>query len=169
MSDSALRTDLSNLGQSNAQSAAKKPAALERRASFWHRAAAGFVAVDCLGVLVLAAFLTPSSDGHGTHTQLGLFPCTWVVLFNQPCPTCGMTTAFTHAADGHFVDAVTTQPMGALLALSSAGLFWLSLHVAATGSTLWRAGTRLLGRPVIWGFVAALVLSWAYKIVTWSG
>ena len=33
------------------------------------------VALPCLVVLVLAAWVTPNPEGLGTHQQLGLMPC----------------------------------------------------------------------------------------------
>ncbi|MCA9610613.1 MAG: hypothetical protein KC619_33690, partial [Myxococcales bacterium] len=39
-----------------------------------------------LAVLVTAAMLTPSPEGHGTHTQLGLPPCGFLVYTGYPCP-----------------------------------------------------------------------------------
>ncbi len=46
------------------------------------------------GLLVTARGLEPSRTGRGTHQQLGLPPCTSIVLFGAPCPACGMTTSW---------------------------------------------------------------------------
>ncbi|MEC9374691.1 MAG: hypothetical protein VYC34_12640, partial [Planctomycetota bacterium] len=71
-----------------------------RAAPTSERLLAALAAAAFIAVLIVAATLTPSPDGHGTHTRLGLTPCPWVLTLNKPCPTCGMTTAFAHAADG---------------------------------------------------------------------
>src|SRR5690606_33691507 len=70
------------------------------RANAGARIVACGVGAGCLGVLGLAPWLTPAAAGHGTHGQLGLPPCGWVLAMGRPCPSCGMTTAFAHAADG---------------------------------------------------------------------
>src|SRR5687768_6027839 len=62
--------------------------------------------------LVLAAILTPSERGVGTHRQLGLPECTFLWVTGFPCPFCGMTTSWTHAAHGDVLRSITTQPMG---------------------------------------------------------
>ncbi|MFN0133003.1 MAG: DUF2752 domain-containing protein [Phycisphaerales bacterium] len=120
------------------------------------------------GVLLgLSAWLSPSPAGHGTHTQLGLFSCAWPILFGHPCPTCGMTTAFAHAADGHLVRAFAAQPFGLLLALGVAGAFWVSLYVAATGSGVWRVFGVLVRPRVLWLLLALALAAWGYKWLTW--
>src|SRR5689334_8800203 len=51
------------------------------------------------GVFGIAFWLNPyGPDGApktmATHTQLGIPPCSFVVLTGKPCPACGMTTSF---------------------------------------------------------------------------
>ena len=52
-----------------------------------------------VGVFAAAAWINPyGPDGRprtmGTHTQLGMLPCNFVILTGRPCPSCGMTTSF---------------------------------------------------------------------------
>lgn len=139
------------------------------RSGLGSRAASGVVATGCLGVLAVAAWMNPSARGHGTHTQIGLPPCSWAIWFDKPCPTCGMTTAFSHAGEARWLSAVLTQPAGAALAIATATAFWLALHVALTGSRL-GAMTGWLVRPRTMTLLGAgLIGAWVYKIVTWSG
>src|SRR5204863_3314928 len=70
------------------------------------------VALGAAGVLGVALWLNPAPDGHGTHTQLGLPPCAWAVALNRPCPTCGMTTAFSFGVRGRLAEAFQAQPFG---------------------------------------------------------
>jgi hypothetical protein len=63
----------------------------------------------------IGAYLTPSSHGHGTHTQLLLPPCPSVMLANRPCPGCGMTTSFTWLMHGNVAEAFHAHPFGPLL------------------------------------------------------
>ncbi|MBS0198219.1 MAG: DUF2752 domain-containing protein [Planctomycetes bacterium] len=126
------------------------------------------VAIGCLAVLTLAAYLQPSSAGHGTHTQLGMPPCGWVMAFNRPCPTCGMTTSFSYAAHMRLWSSFVAQPAGCLLAVLTASGFWAAVHVAATGSALGGLLARILRPAVLWPALVVLVAAWGYKIVTWN-
>jgi hypothetical protein len=65
-----------------------------------------------LGVTGFAIFLRPSVHGHGTHQQLGLPPCPSVLLFNRPCPGCGLTTSWTATVHGDFLTAFHAHPLG---------------------------------------------------------
>ncbi|MCW5777225.1 MAG: DUF2752 domain-containing protein [Phycisphaeraceae bacterium] len=137
------------------------------RVGIGERVGAAAAAAASIAVLAAAAWTTPDPDGHGTHTQLGLPPCPWAQALDWPCATCGMTTAVSLAAHGHFADAFLTQPAGALGAILLAALFWGFLHVAATGSSLGRMYGRLVTpRMTGWG-VAVLLAAWAYKAAVW--
>lgn len=65
-----------------------------------------------LGVNGFAIYLTPSKYGHGTHQELGLPPCPSVLLFNRPCPGCGLTTSFTAFVHGDFSESFHAHPLG---------------------------------------------------------
>lgn len=133
-----------------------------------HRLVSAMIAAACAAVIGVAAWLPPSPNGVGTHTGLGLPPCSWVEYTDFPCPTCGMTTAFAFAADARFTKSFLTQPMGFVLAILTVMTFWVSLFVAVTGS---RLGLIILGlwRPsMIWFFGGLALASWVYKIVTFA-
>lgn len=133
------------------------------------RAIAGCAALGALGVLSLAAYLRPASEGYGTHEQLGMLPCTWAAVLDRPCPTCGMTTSFAHAANGSLLASFTAQPFGALLALLTASAFWGGMHVCVTGSRLGRIYALLLRQRSLWILGAILLVAWGYKLATWPG
>lgn len=69
-----------------------------------------------LGGFVLAFCLEPAPQGYGTHQKLGLPPCTFRALVGRPCPSCGMTTSFSHFVRGEFRKSVRTNAAGCLLA-----------------------------------------------------
>lgn len=149
---------------------ATPPTVLETRASRVSPRLIGLaVAVPALALLTLAAFLSPSSGGLGTHEQLGLPPCGWVAMMDIPCPTCGMTTAFAHAADGNLLASFRTQPMGAALALATAIACVTGFWVAATGAAVGPWLRRLWGPRTGWIVAAAIVVAWAYKIIAHRG
>lgn len=138
------------------------------RASVMSRVFAGVIAVACIAVLGMGAWLQPATDGHGTHTQLGLKPCMWVVTLDKPCMTCGMTTSFAHAGEGHWITSFINQPMGAFLVILTSVIFWGGATQAITGA---RIGTMIQPalRPRV--FIAlgmVLLLAWGYKVITWQ-
>jgi len=127
------------------------------------------LALGCFGVLGIAAALSAEAEGHGTHQQLGMPPCMWAERFDIPCATCGMTTSFAHAADGDLVGSFINQPMGAVLAVLTACVFWGASHVAFTGSRLGEMAGRLVGGKLLIIGGILMVLAWVYKIITWQG
>jgi hypothetical protein len=133
------------------------------------RVLAAAAGVAALGVLALAAWMEPASSGLGTHRQLGLPECSWITMMNTPCPTCGMTTAFAHAADGHLLAAFHAQPLGALLALATAMTAILGGYIALSGSRIAIALARLWGRRSGWLLAALVVAAWLYKIAAHRG
>ena len=70
-----------------------------------------------LGVTGFGLYLKPSLYLHGTHEELGLPPCPSVLLFNRPCPGCGLTTSFTALLHGDFHQAFEAHPLGPFLYL----------------------------------------------------
>src|SRR5262249_51241217 len=102
------------------------------------RLGAAGMAVACGGGLGVAAWLRPDPSGGGNHTEIGLESCQFLLRTGIPCPTCGMTTSFSHFAHGQFLASAYVQPMGAVLALLTAMLFWGALYVAMTGKPAFR-------------------------------
>jgi hypothetical protein len=82
-----------------------------------------------LAVTGVAIYLTPSTQGHGTHQQLGLPPCPSVLIFDRPCPGCGLTTSWTAMVHGQVGLAFRAHSLGPV----TYGLFTASAFVAAFG------------------------------------
>jgi hypothetical protein len=133
------------------------------------RVAGAAVCLACAGILGVAAWLTPDASGLGTHRQLGLPACGWVHGLGIPCPTCGMTTAFAAAADGHFLGSMRAQPLGFVLAIATGMTAVAAGYVAATGSALGGHLVRLLDRRIGWAFLVLALASWGYRIVVHKG
>lgn len=128
--------------------------------------AAGF-AIGSLSVLAVGAWMQPATEGHGTHTQLGLKPCMWAVSLDAPCMTCGMTTSFAHAGEGQWISSFLNQPMGALLVVLTSVIFWGGLVQALSGA---RIGTMIqpaLRPRVFIALLGLLLVAWGYKVITW--
>ncbi|HMN95511.1 MAG TPA: DUF2752 domain-containing protein [Phycisphaerales bacterium] len=151
------------------------PTAREGRCGSLHRRSVAAVVAAASGALLgIAAWLTPSPEGIGTHRQLGVPECGWITGMGLPCPTCGMTTAFAHAADGDLLESFRCQPAGAVLAVVTAMVLLSSLLVAVTGRSiapLLRLGGRpLTTTPAFWTSVGSLILfAWGWKIAMVRG
>lgn len=74
-------------------------------------------AIAFLTLLGFSLWVTPDPNGHGTHTQLGLPPCPSTLVFNRPCPGCGMTTSFAYCSRMDFVGGFQAHPFGPALFL----------------------------------------------------
>ena len=83
----------------------------------WLRACCALVAVGLTATLITARVLQPSPNGIGTHQQLGLPPCTSIVLWDVPCPACGMTTSWSYMVRGQVFEAFHANAGGALLSI----------------------------------------------------
>lgn len=77
----------------------------------------GLIAFGSLLVILLvtARYLTPHPAGFGTHEQLGLEPCLTFRLWHLRCPTCGMTTAWSHVVRGEISNAARANLGGAAI------------------------------------------------------
>lgn len=128
---------------------------------------AAWLALACGAVLGVAVYLHPDSRGLGTHRQLGLGPCGFVLTTGLPCPTCGMTTAFSHTVRGQLIRAFFAQPAGMLLALGTIVTFFTSLWVLFTGRmphwplrlVMWLSPYRLLLILLV-----VLLAAWGFKL-----
>lgn len=90
-----------------------------------------------VAVTGFAIYLHPDGRGHGTHQALGLPPCPSVLIFDRPCPGCGLTTSWTALIHGNIPLAFAAHPLGPILyAIFTAGA-WMSLYG-------WRKGKLLL-------------------------
>jgi hypothetical protein len=65
-----------------------------------------------LGVTCVGLFLKQDPQLHGTHQQLGLPPCPSVLMFNRPCPGCGLTTSWTALLHLDFATSWRAHPLG---------------------------------------------------------
>lgn len=126
-------------------------------------------ALACLAVLAIGYRLTPDPRGVGTHQSLGLPPCGWLAASGWPCPTCGMTTSVSLAANGRFIDSARVQPAGTLFALALALAFWPLALSAATGSRAAVLLSKLASPVVIWTLLAVVLIAWAYKSAVMRG
>lgn len=119
--------------------------------------------------LLLARWLRPAPRGVGTHEQLGLPPCLFLHFTGFPCPSCGLTTSFAHAARLHFYQSFITQPFGLIafcLTLLSIPLALYLIHRRIAWSGLMHARSV---NVLLYILLALYVLGWIYKLLVTQG
>ncbi|MEZ4321348.1 MAG: DUF2752 domain-containing protein [Myxococcota bacterium] len=118
-------------------------------------------------ILGTALWLEASPNGHGTHLQLGLNQCSFLMATGWPCPMCGATTTFTLWAHLHPLQGIVNQPFASLLFLMTVVTFAVSLVESVDPRGRWN---RIIARlepfelPLALGFLALMGISWIYKI-----
>ena len=125
------------------------------------QAVLGCALVALLGV---AAWLEPDARGRGTHRQLGLPPCTFVMLFDQPCPSCGMTTSWAHMVRGQFVRALRANVGGTLLAALAIAVAPWSLISAGRGRWAWGPPSERAIIAVAAVLVLVTIVDWIARV-----
>jgi len=116
-------------------------------------------------VLIVARLLRPAARGVGTHEQLGLPPCVFLHLTGIPCPSCGLTTSFAHAARLHFYEAFIVQPFGFILFCLTALSVPLSFYLIYSRVPWAKLICSAKSNRALYALIALYLLSWLYKIV----
>lgn len=115
-----------------------------------------------------ASRLVPDPSGLGTHRQLGLAACPTLARSGRPCPTCGMTTAVAHLAEGSLAKAWNTQPAAVFIALSAGGAAIWAAASAWRGHVIgFASGDAALAWWAGGSFVIAMT-SWAIRWQQWA-
>jgi hypothetical protein len=122
------------------------------------------IAMACLTPLIIAVILTPSPDGYGSHTKLGLAPCEFMARTGLPCPSCGMTTSWTWFVRGNLAASLYVQPMGTVVAILAASCFWTALYTAITGRPAHRLLRAVRSRYYLVPLLSFAILAWGWKI-----
>jgi hypothetical protein len=130
------------------------------------RGLAAFVLVVCGGALWLggAGSLQAARRLEGWsagRTAPVAFTCSFRRQTGQPCPGCGGTEAFSHAAHGRWRAAAAANPLGAFAGLAAWALAAAGLLAVLGGGT---AGLRRVGALVLLLLPAAFV---ANAVVWW--
>jgi hypothetical protein len=115
--------------------------------------------------LAVAYRLEPSPQNRGTHEQLGLPPCSFVVWFGRPCPACGMTTSWAHLIRGNLIGALRANVGGTLLGiLTLVAIPWLLLSVALGRWIAWVPNSD----TVAWvgtAIVIVMLIDWGVRLM----
>ena len=140
-------------------------------ATRWVRGVLIFLALSFTALLITSAWLSPyDEDGQprtmATHTQLGLPPCNMVVLTGKPCPSCGMTTAFSLLVHGDVKNSVKANWVGTILAV-----YWFSLipwaAISAYRGKLFfvKSGERMVTISIV-VFMVLMLGRWAVVLLS---
>ena len=115
----------------------------------------GLIAFGMLlaGLVTTACCLVPDPAGFGTHEQLGLEPCLTLRLWHTRCPSCGMTTAWSHAVRRQFASAARANVGGVVTCA-------LALVVAP-----WALANGTCGRWIGWRPTEPVLLGVALTVV----
>lgn len=70
-----------------------------------------------LGLLLVTRFLVPEPVGLGTHEQLGLPECGFLMVTGYPCPSCGMTTSWAWLTRGDLMKSIRSNAGGTMLGI----------------------------------------------------
>lgn len=114
----------------------------------------GWVFVTLVGLM-----LKPDVHGHGTHQRLGIPPCPSVLLFDRPCPGCGLTTSWTAFLHGNLALSFHAHALGPFLYLGYTA-FALGTFVLFVRRRRWRDG-----RWVTPAFAALFAVFLSYGLV----
>lgn len=117
-----------------------------------------------LAVLITAAMLTPAAEGHGTHTQLGLPPCGFLVYTGYPCPGCGLTTSFANMIRLDVAGAFMANPFGILLFLCTAAMVPVALAGIVRRMPVIDTLDRLHAEKIAIGLSVVSILVWVVEI-----
>ena len=148
-------------------SAANKPLDAVSSPGSAHLRLAGFlVGLGCIAILVLAWHVQPTHLPLGPRSQLSLPACSFRQRTGYPCPTCGMTTAFSQAVRGNLGAALRANAAGAVFTLACAVAALGGLATALGPAGFYRRRLApLLGifRAQQWFYlaVALVVFAWA--------
>ncbi|TWU01165.1 hypothetical protein Pla52n_45370 [Stieleria varia] len=121
------------------------------------------LAAALIVLLLIAGSLSPSAQGLGTHQQLGLPPCSSLVMLGVRCPSCGMTTSWSYFVRGMWWQSARTNSGGFLLALGAIALIIYCLSVARRGRVPGVAAQRGIALT-LFAIMVVTLTDWAIRL-----
>ncbi|MFK8000312.1 MAG: DUF2752 domain-containing protein [Polyangiales bacterium] len=119
-----------------------------------------------LAVIATATTLNPAAEGHGTHMQLGLPPCGFLVSTGLPCPGCGLTTSFSHMVRFDWAGASSANAFGVALFLVSFFTIPVSFYSMWRGLPVIATMEKLQFEKVVVALAISSSLVWCVRIAT---
>jgi hypothetical protein len=127
------------------------------------RLIAAALAATPITLLLVASRLQPSTEGLGTHQQLGLPPCSMRVIFGFRCPSCGMTTSWAYFMNGQWAESFQVNSGGFLLAILSIAFAFCALKSVWTGQLPSTSSQRLMGVSLL-AVAAVTFVDWTLRL-----
>ncbi|QDV64624.1 DUF2752 domain-containing protein [Crateriforma conspicua] len=155
---------LSHPPRPGAQATVDRPFPLSIPARLVAAVAAGVPLV----LLLIASTLQPSSEGLGTHRQLGLPPCSTRILLGVRCPACGMTTSWSHFTHGQWASSLAVNSGGFFLAVFALIFSGVAIGVAWRGRLPRPEWIRVLGWSAV-GIAVLTLVDWAIRLASEAG
>lgn len=149
---------------SSAPGADQSEGAIRRLRTPMFRLTALLTAIIPIALLIVASRLQPSSNGLGTHQQLGLPPCSMRVMFGIRCPGCGMTTSWAHFTRGQWQQSWQVSRGGFLLAWFSLAAAGLALQ-ASYRARLPSATTQKTIVAALIGIALVILIDWLWRLM----
>ena len=125
--------------------------------------AVGMLAAAC-SVLAVALWLKPAACGYGTHTQLGLPPCNFLLVTHLPCPSCGLTTSFAYAIRFEYWKAFAANPFGLVAFFGTVSLIPSAIFLLWRRMAFRRITESAHFTKVLYAATALYFLSWIFKL-----
>jgi len=127
------------------------------------------VLLSACAVLAVAAWLKPAAAGYGTHLQLDLPPCNFLLWTHHPCPSCGMTTCFAWMMRGQIGKAFFANPFGILAFLGTAAAIPAAMVLLYRRISFRRITESAYFTKAVYAGTALYLLSWMLKLGFWRG
>lgn len=122
----------------------------------------------CVALIGIGLWLEPAEAGIGTHQQLGLPACTFLKLTGYPCPSCGLTTSFTHAVHLDFGRALAVQPFGLVFFLAVIAWIPTSTVLIARGRKWNEIIESRRMTPILGALTLLYLAGWFWKLATFA-
>jgi len=101
----------------------------------------------------------------GTHQGLGLPPCSFREIAGMPCPSCGMTTSWSHTMRGQLLQALEANIGGTLLAISALVYGPYMLISGIRGRWFLFKFNELYAAVIAFTIIAITIVSWCVRDV----
>lgn len=131
----------------------------------WVRGILVGIVLGLVAVFIIAWKLDPYQDDGSplrmeTHRQLGLPPCTFYLMTEYPCPSCGMTTSFALLMHGDVWNSLRANFVGMLLAAFLLAFIPWAAACALAGRTYFVLSLERAVIAVIAILLTLLLLRW---------
>ena len=124
-----------------------------------------FFGAVALLLLITARCLEPAAEGFGTHQALGFPPCNFQLIFDTPCPACGMTTSWSLLTRGRFVESIQANVGGFLMGLAAAIFGTWMLVSGIRGKWLFGFPRSIVIITTLCSILGATAVNWVWQLL----